>query len=92
MAAQPSKRVPPLAWIIGALVVVVLAWAFTQWKGSSRTPTGQTVAEGQSGGETPLPPQEPYVPGPAPPPAPNGAGPTNESGVLSQPPASGGAS
>jgi len=91
MATQPSKRVPPLAWLIGALVVLVLVWALTQWKGSYQTPSGgPTVAEGQAGGGNPLPPQEPYTPGPAPPPAPTGAGPTNEPGVLSQPPTTGG--
>jgi hypothetical protein len=83
----PSKRIPPLAWIIGALVVIVLAWTATHVHGSYRPPSGgPTVAEAQSGGGHPLPPDAATAPANTPTPAaPNGAGPNNEPGVQTGP-------
>ncbi len=87
MAQSPSKRVPPLAYIIGAIVVLVLAWTATHWRGTYRPPSGgPAVAESQSGGGNPAPPDAATAPAGTPaPPAPNGAGPLNQPGVQTGP-------
>lgn len=38
-----SHRMPPLGWIILALLLVVIGVAFAGWRGTWRTPTGGTM-------------------------------------------------
>jgi hypothetical protein len=87
MAEIKSKRVPPLVWVLAAMLVVIAAWATTHWKGTHQPPSGGPVmAQTQSGGGDPVMPKQPTVnTGPLPPPAPNGAGPTNQPGVQTGP-------
>jgi hypothetical protein len=87
---SPSKRIPPLAYVIGALIVVCLVVVAVQWRATYHPPDGGLASPETRPLEAPVMPQQPTVQaGPIAPPAPNGAGPTNQPGVLSQPDAQG---
>ena len=53
-----SRNIPPLVWVILALLVAVIAWAATRYDKTNFTPRGESVpavenAEGAATGKAP---------------------------------------
>lgn len=70
---RAARKIPPLVWIVLALLVAWLVVALVQWGGTHRTPQG---------GETPMQAEGPSVMPAAPP---SGAAPGTPAGVVNAP-------